>query len=389
MTQSDYLRGARVVIVGAGVVGAVLSYRLAQAGASVIAVDRAAPGTGTTARSFGWLNGHDKEPREYHRLNILSIRDHEDLADELGGDWAHVTGSLHWAQASDPAQAARLAATVRRLLGWGMRVDRLTPAEAIELEPDLALEPATVQAVHLVHRAGWLDGMALAAAAIREARRRYAAELIRGEVVGLRLAGGMVESVHLSDGRTISADVVVNAVGPDANGVAALAGVRLPVERTPGLLVLTGPAPVALRRVAYGPDVHLRPDGGGRLMIQWEPLDSLAVEGAPLEPDDAQVMVAMSRARSVMPGLRDVEVEAIRLGVRCIPGDGYPVVGFDREVPNLYHAVTHSGITLAARLARLVTEELTNGDVEPLAAYRPSRFEPAVGAPRGLVASGE
>jgi hypothetical protein len=42
-------------------------------------------------------------------------------------------------------------------------------------------------------------------------------------------------------------------------------------------------------------------------------------------------------------------------------------------VGNLYHVVTHSGVTLSARLALLVTEELTGGDTAPLEPYRPSR----------------
>ncbi len=42
--------------------------------------------------------------------------------------------------------------------------------------------------------------------------------------------------------------------------------------------------------------------------------------------------------------------------------------------------MTHSGITLAARLALLVTEELTGGDSTPLEAYRPARFAAGVGA---------
>jgi glycine/D-amino acid oxidase-like deaminating enzyme len=375
MTTSDYLSDARVVIIGAGVVGAALSYRLAQAGASVTTVERHHPGAGTSGRTFAWLNGMDKPPRAYHRLNILSIRDQEDLADELGGDWLHVTGSLHWAAAGDGARASALDQSVHRLLGWGMRVDRLTPEQAVrELEPDLVIDPALVGAVFFVHRAGWLDPMAMAHGTLRAAIERHGAELVRGEVVELRAAAGMIERLVLADGRELEADVVINAAGPDAGRIAGLAGASLPIERTPGLLVVTAPAPARLRRVAYGPEVHLRPDGGGRVMVQWEPLDSRAVEEAPLALDDPLVGEAMERAKTVMPALARVGVEAVRLGIRAVPRDGFPVVGFDPVVGNLYHVVTHSGITLSARLALLVVEELTGGDTAPLDPYRPDRF---------------
>ena len=382
MSTSEYLRDARIVIVGAGVIGAALGYRLAQAGALVTMVERRFPGAGTSGSSFAWINGMDKPPREYHRLNIRSIRDHEDLADEIGGDWVHVTGSLHWAATRDGARVSALEQLVRRLKGWGMRVDRLTPVQAVrELEPDLAIDPDAVTSVYLVHRAGWLDPMAMAHGTSSAAAERYGAKLLQGEVVGIRTAGGMIEVLVLADGRELTADVVINAAGPDAARLAALAGVTLPIERTPGLLLVTAPAPVRLGRAVYAAEVHLRPDGGGRVMVQWEPLDSHAVDGSPMGVDDELVGAAMERARAVMPALARVGVESVRLGIRPVPKDGFPIVGFDPALGNLYHVVTHSGVTLAARLALLVTEELTGGDGEPLDPYRPSRFA-AAGSPR-------
>jgi glycine/D-amino acid oxidase-like deaminating enzyme len=375
MVTSDYLRDARVVIVGAGAIGAPLAYRLAQAGAAVTVVERAYPGAGTTGRTFGWINGVDKPPRDYHRLNVLGIRDHEDLADELGGDWVHVTGSLHWAPDADGAHRSGLEASVRQLVGWGMRVDRLTADQATrELEPDLRIDPAAVSTVYLVHRSGWMDPMAMAHAALRAAVERYGATLVEGEVTGLPVSGGMIDRVVLADGTAIEADVVINAAGPDAPRLAALAGVVLPVERTPGLLLVTAPVPARLRHVAYGPEVHLRPDGGGRVLVQWDPLDNEAIGERAMAVDDPHVATAMGHAASLMPALARATVAEVRLGIRPVPKDGYPLVGFDPGVGNLYHVVTHSGVTLAARLAALVTEELTGGDTAPLDAYRPARL---------------
>lgn len=375
MTTSDYLKDARIVVVGAGAIGAVLSYRLAQAGAQVTTVERRFPGAGTTGSTFAYINGTDKPPRDYHRLSVLSIRDHEDLADELGGDWLHVTGSLHWADARDGARVAALGQVMRQLLGWGMRVDHLGPVQAVrEVEPDIRIDPDTTGTVFFVHRAGWLDPVAMTHETMSAASERYGARLIQGDVVALRSGGSTIKEVVLGDGRELAADVVVNAAGPDAGRVAALAGVALPLERTPGLLIVTAPAPARLRGVVYAPGVNLRPDGGSRIMVQPETLDSYAVGASPLAIDDQRVREGMEQARAILPALADVDAEAVRLGVRPMPKDGLPLVGFDPTVANLYHVVTHSGITLAARLALLATEELTGGDTAPLEAYRPARF---------------
>ncbi len=374
MATSDYLTGARIVVIGAGAVGSCLSYRLAQAGARVTTVERRFPGAGTTGSTFAYINGTDKPPRAYHRLSILGIRDHEDLADEVGGDWVHVTGSLHWAEAEDASRISDLRAVMRRLLDWGMRVDSLHPSQVTrDLEPDLAIDAARVESVFLVHRAGWLDPLSMTHGAMSAAVARYGARLVRADVTGVRRSGEMLEAVVLADGSELPADVVINAAGPDAGRVASLAGTRLALEHSPGLLLVTAPAPARLRHVIYAPEVHLRPDGGARVMVQRETLDEHAAGEVP-GPADARVVEALDRAREVVPALAHVDVEAVRRGVRPVPADGLPLVGFDPAVANLYHVVTHSGITLAARLALLVTEELTGGDTAPLEPYRPGRF---------------
>jgi glycine/D-amino acid oxidase-like deaminating enzyme len=376
MPASDYLRDARVVIVGAGVIGATLAYRLAQAGAAVTVVERRHTVAGTSGATFAWLNAFDKPPRDYHRLNAQGVRDHEDLADELGGDWCHVTGTVHWAPASDTRRRAALDTAARQLLAWGARADRLDAHALREAEPDLRPDLADAAVAWHVPRSGWLDPMALATAALAAAGDRYGATVIHGEVTGLSVARGVIERVVLADGTSLEADVVVNAAGPDAGAVAALAGAPLPVERTPGLLLVTPPVPARLRGAVVGPELHARPDGGSRLLLQWDPLDVHADDPEAPAPDDPRLEPAIAAARDLVPALAAVPrlVERVRRGVRPVPRDGFPVAGFDPAVANLYHLVTHSGVTLAARLALLVTEELTGGDAMLLEPYRPTRF---------------
>ncbi len=383
MTTSDYLRDTRVVVIGAGVVGAALAYRLAQAGAAVTVVERRHAGAGASGATFGWLNGVDKAPKAYHRLNVAGIRDQEDLADEVGGDWIHATGTLLWADPSDAARTAALAQTVRQLAGWGARADRVAAADVTDgLEPDLVL-PTGAQA-HLVPRSGWMDALAMAHGTLAAARERYGVTLVTGDVQGLPVADGMIDHVDLADGRTVDADLVINAAGPDAGHIAGLAGATLRVERSPGLLLISRPVPARIRHVLWGPGIHLRPDGGGRILVQWEPLDDLArdtddPDGGLPDLRHAAVHDAMARAAALVPALGDAPPEAIRAGIRAMPFDGYPLVGFDPAIGNLYHCVTHSGITLAARLATLVTEELTGEDPADLVPYRPDRQRAAFG----------
>ena len=125
MFKSDYLKDTQIVIVGAGAIGSVLTYRLAQAGAQVTTVERKYSGSGITGNSFAWINAYEKTPKHYAKLNAQSIRDHEELAEELNGSWVRVQGGLHWEHAErrrsgqEPARHRPAPARVGRSDGQG------------------------------------------------------------------------------------------------------------------------------------------------------------------------------------------------------------------------------------------------------------------------------
>jgi glycine/D-amino acid oxidase-like deaminating enzyme len=76
---------------------------------------------------------------------------------------------------------------------------------------------------------GWFDAHSLLAL-LRDAARRKGATYIHGEVAAIAREGNRITGVTLADGRQIACGTLVNAAGPQAGDVAALAGVALPVE---------------------------------------------------------------------------------------------------------------------------------------------------------------
>jgi glycine/D-amino acid oxidase-like deaminating enzyme len=385
---SAYLRGARIVVIGAGAVGSVAAYRLAQAGAAVTVVEPRFPGAGTTGNSFAWLNSFNKTPRHYHRLNARSIRDHADLARELDGDWVHIDGGLHWCYADDAEQVQRLRTVTRRLHEWGYRIETVTPEQVMrELEPDLVIDPDRVEEVFYTPGEGWLNGVGLCHGALSAAVRRYGARLVQDTVVDLTGPAGAIDTVVLAGGERLGADAVINAAGPDAGRIAAMAGVDLPVSRQPGLLVTTEPAPVSLKRVIHAPEGNLRADGGWRMLIQRTNFDQLVESEQPLDVSHPVCQESVDHLATIVPGLRGIRAESARMGVRPMPKDGHPIVGFDPAVNGLYHLVMHSGVTLSATMGNLVVEDFLQTDPPELAPYRPARF--TSGAPLSYAGSEE
>jgi glycine/D-amino acid oxidase-like deaminating enzyme len=362
-----------IVVVGAGVVGAAVAYRLAEAGARVTVLEAADRiGQGTSGRSFAWTNSNEKTPRLYHDLNVAGMRAHAALRDEFGAlPWWHDGGSVDWyvADAEQAAQRSR----VERLRAWGYAAEWITVAQLHELEPDL--DAATVGDAPIAYYPdeGWLDPIPYIHAMLQAGQRAGAVVRTGTRVEQVQLTGGRVAGVSIHGGGHVAADVVVNCAGRWAD---TLGGpTALPLTPTVGLLVLTPPVSTGLHRIVHTSWVHVRPDGAGRLMLHADDGDAAVTAGTEPSPTLPIARDLAERASRVLPGIGAVAPEAVRIGVRPIPADGLSAVGAMPGVDGYYVVVTHSGVTLSAFLARAVAGELVEGtSVAQLEPFRPGRL---------------
>ncbi|HEX3306718.1 MAG TPA: FAD-dependent oxidoreductase, partial [Streptosporangiaceae bacterium] len=148
----------------------------------------------------------------------------------------------------------------------------------------------------------------------------------------------------------------------------------------PGLAVRVGPvAPPGPVRLLHTPDLALRPHPGGLLHLEAEDA-AAAVDLHTPEPELRRwAAELLRRARRTVRGLDDARVLSHQVCVRPLPSDGQSIVGRLPGAPGLYVAVTHSGVTLAAHLSRLIAADLTTGTPPAsLAPYTPARFTPEV-----------
>jgi glycine/D-amino acid oxidase-like deaminating enzyme len=370
----------RVAVIGCGLIGAAVARELQLRGARTVVYEGRAPGRGTSSTTFAWVNSHDKEPRAYHELNVAGMTAHVELQAKrgLGAQWLFATGNLAWADEDDGR--ARLESICERLDSWQYPLQRLTPTAARALEPDLRL-PGTADDVFLFPHEGYvlphvllggLLGDALDAGA--ELRCPAQVDAVTPTPDGVRL--------RLADGTSDSADAVVCCAGRWTASVLASAGYALPMvdHETPGspgvgYLAYTRPAPIRLGRVLTTPRLNVRPDGGGRLVLQALELDGSADPALPAAGDGHIAQEFLARLRQVLRGGESTELEAIRVGQRPIPLDGLTVAGRVDEGGRLYVLVTHSGVTLAPLLARLSADEIVHdSENDILRPFRPHRL---------------
>jgi glycine/D-amino acid oxidase-like deaminating enzyme len=109
---------------------------------------------------------------------------------------------------------------------------------------------------------GWFDAHSLLTL-LRTAARQKGARYIHGEVVGIERSGARITGVTLVGGERISCGILVNAAGPQAGDVAALAGIALPVEpRKRCVFVVACRTPLPGMSLMVDPSgVWVRPEG--------------------------------------------------------------------------------------------------------------------------------
>ncbi len=379
MMTSMIVSGAprRVAVIGAGIVGASIAWRIAGRGAQVTVIDQGEPGSGASSHSFAWVNAGAKEPIGYHNLNRRSLemwpRFAEGLGEDVGLRWG---GKVAWE--TEAEAAAALTARVRQLQSWGYPSRLVSKSELEELEPALNVGP--VAAAEYNENEGQVEPQLVVDACIRRLAELEAGILAGVSALGMSQSGdGTIRAVQTTSG-DIEVDAVVLAAGAATTGLAALAGVNVPQAESPGVVMRTTPRPPLLRNVpvVYAPpleegrrEIHLRQCSDGRLMIGEGDQESLAEDDSQAHADEL-----LARACHYLPGLAGAQAIPVPVGWRPMPLDGYPVMGFAPEAPNLYVALTHSGVTLAPALSQLAALEICEGVRADavLGPYRPERF---------------
>jgi len=356
----------RVVIAGGGILGANIALQLARRGAAVTLVERARPATGATANSFAWINAK-KQPHAYFTLSQMAIEAWRALHGEIGRElpvrWG---GSLEWTD--KPDQAARQAATMRRYQAWGYPLHAVDEKQMRALEPQVV--PGVVAGATHAEIEGSADPVGATEVILAHAARAGTKIVYPAEVVGLDLSSGRLRAVKTSTGE-IEADVLVVACGVDTPKLAAMAGLTVPLTRSPGVLFHTDPRPMTIDRVLLTPlgNVKQKPDGRIVTGMDFGP-------SADEHPTNEQAAQFVKKMSAIVPALGGAAVEKVTLGLRPLPKDSHPIIGFPAGRRDIYLTVMHSGITLGPLVGRLAAMEILDQvQVDPLAPYRLERFK--------------
>lgn len=358
------MTGPRLLIVGAGIIGASIAWHTARIGAQVIVIDAGEPGGIATRNSLAWINASWGNRADYFRLRARAMEEWRRLERELPAIRVGWTGGLLWDLPPD-----RLEAFAAEHESWGYGIRRVARAEAQRIEPQLAEPPDF--AVHVAEE-GAVEPTDATLALLAAAADLSATIVGRTPARAIVSRAGRVVGIRTDTGH-LDADVVIVAAGTGTAKLMATAGLSLPINAPANLFIATTPHTRTLNGLVMAPAMHLRQTLDGRIVA------AAGIGGR--EPAEA-ARALFASLQGILRSGSGLSLASHVLAHRPIPADGLPIVGPVEGIDGLHVAVMHSGVTLAPAIGRFVAREIVAGQRETsLMAYGPDRFQGVAPSP--------
>ncbi len=369
-----------VIVVGAGSVGAPAALALAEAGLKVLVLDgNASVGQGSNKHAIGGLRATFSDPAKI-RIGLRSL--------EIVSNWKKDRGEdLEWRQGgySFVAYTEQDKASLQELLvtqkAFGLNIDWLDRAGILEIIPDL--NPDGLLGGTFSPEDGHASPLLAAHAFYVHARRAGAEFRFNEPAKGLIIEGGAVHGVTTDQG-DYGADIVVNAAGGWAADVGRMAGITLPVNPdaheggvTEPVAHFLNPMVVDIRPLPGSANYYFYQHATGQIIFCITPNPS--IWGTDRRETSSFLPMVAQRMVDLMPRLRHLRVRRTWRGLYPMTPDGFPLVGWAREVRGLLLAVGMCGQGfmlgpgLGEILAHMVQDKLPAKDREILEFLSPYR----------------
>jgi glycine cleavage system aminomethyltransferase T/glycine/D-amino acid oxidase-like deaminating enzyme len=377
---SDLPESARVVVIGAGIVGNSVVGHLAELGwTDIVQIDKGTlpnPGGSTGhASNFIFPVDHNKEMAT---LTLDSQRQYLEMG-------LNVTcGGIEIAR--EPQRLEELRRRMTSATSWGIDAWLLTPAEVEELVP--FVDTSVVLGGFYTPSVSVVDSLQAGTLFRQRAQDKGALTIAANvEVTDIETSGGQVRAVVTDRGR-IAAEYVVIACGVWSPRLARMAGASIPLTPAVHQMIDVGPIPLLEAtgtEVGYpivrDMDVFMyeRQTAGSMEVgsyahrpIFHRPDDIPSIAAARLSPTELPFTAEdfdpqLEDALELMPDLLSTaEIKYAINGLLSLTPDGFPLLGETPEVRNLWSAAA-VWIKEGPGAGRMIAEWMTDGvpEIDP------------------------
>lgn len=358
----------RIIVIGAGILGASTAYHLTKQGAEVIVIDRKDKGQATDAAAgiiCPWLS--QRRNKAWYALAKGGASYYPELIRQLKEDGEVETGYRKVGAISLHTELAKLEKMEARALE---RREEAPEIGEVTLLHDLAtstLFPPLEEGFSSVHVEGAarVDGRALREALLNASEK--SGTTIKHGSATLAVEEGKVEGIYV-DGEFMKASKVIITAGAWAGEL--LKPLKLNVQ-------VTGQKAQIVHLRMYGHDTsgwpvimpptdqYILPSDDGKVIVGATHEDEVEVDNMG-NPTAGGIHEVLDKALKVAPGLKEAMFEEVRVGVRPFTPGFLPVIG---EVPGhdkllFANGLGASGLTVGPYLGKQLANLALGNEVD-------------------------
>lgn len=365
-----------VIVIGGGVIGCTIAWKLAQRGLSVALLERGHIGSEASRAAAGMLSpqGENQTPGPFFDLCLRSRSMYRQFAEELtdtsGVDVEYKDEGTLFVVVEGENEGEKTRWTSWQLEA-GLSLELLTADDVRKSEPAVTESATTAVFLPEEHQ---VENRRLMEA-LEVAMKRACVQVIEGaNVMALTTERGGITGV-VSGGEVFDAGTVIVAAGAWSTRLLEPLGLHIKLIPARGQMIAVKGPTCAITRVLHSSKVYLVPRRDGRILI-----------GATVEYAGFRKAVTVEAVNNLLgaavelvPSLKQLEIVETWSGLRPDTSDHLPIIG-PGGVDNLLLATGHfrNGILLAPITADLVSELVTSGRLpDRLKPFGIDRFEQA------------
>lgn len=347
-----------VIIIGAGSVGTPTALFLAQKGYKVLVVDRnPSPGQSSNKRAIGGLRATHSDPAKI-KLCLRSLKIFSTWQETYGDDIEWYQGGYCFVAYREEEEKI-LKEVIPLQKRYGLNIDWLEAEELRKLIPDL--NPKGLRGGTFSPGDGHASPLLAIEAFYRQAKKAGAQFKFQEKVTGLTIEGGKIKGV-VTDKGSYGAEVVINAAGAWAAEIARMAGMDVPVKPDSHEAAVTEPVQrffepmiVDIRPIKGSANYYFYQHATGQIIFCITP--SPSIWGFDERETSEFLPMVSRRMIELMPRLKNIRVRRTWRGLYPMTPDGFPIVGWSREVQGFLLAVgmCGQGFMLGPGVAELLT----------------------------------
>jgi glycine cleavage system aminomethyltransferase T/glycine/D-amino acid oxidase-like deaminating enzyme len=370
---------ARVVVIGAGIVGNSVAYHLARLGwRDIVQIDKGPlpnPG-GSTGHASNFIFPVDHS-REMTDLTADSMRQYKEL-----GVFTE-SGGFEIARTEERMEELRRRMSSAK--AWAIDAALVSPEEVAAKVP--YVDPGVLLGAFWTPTVGVVDSLRAGTLMREQAQQMGALNVVSTvEVTGMDVEGGRIRRVRTTGGQ-IEAETVVITCGVWSPKLARMAGASIPLTPAVHQMISVGPVPELAKTTGeisfpiirdmdtfcyerqHGSDLEI--GSYAHRPILHNPEDIPSIEQAKLSPTEMPFTAddfdpQLEQALELMPEVLsnpEVEIRYAINGLLSLTPDGYPILGETPEVKGLWSAAA-VWVKEGPGVGRLVAEWMTDGDPE-------------------------